>query len=207
MSNQRKIKRKNLIISKQNNSRRRNEMELSTLKNLKSVRFILFLIFGFFAFTIIGCEDNPIAGRDENNGPLTVYVSVEYIPSINLNDHSWQTLRTLWGEMSSDDFDVTHTRVEWKSDMFWVVYDTTGYFKIDCRTCETGTWYDTDGSTENMSYDFHTMSPVTNQVSLVDDEGVFGNVIAPVRSMRGDAMWLWWSINNTVLDSMLIVLE
>jgi hypothetical protein len=173
-------------------------MELNILKNLSVSALILFFI---------GCEDiREPEGRDENS-PLTVFVSVEYVPSIELNEYSWQTIKTISGHMSSDIFDVTHTRIMWQSDMFWLVYDTTGYFKVDCRTCETGMWYGTDGSTELMTYDFHTMSPVTNQVSLVNSVGVFGNVLAPVSAMKGDAMWLWWTINNAVIDSMLIVLE
>ena len=36
--------------------------------------------------------------------------------------------------------------------------------------------------------------------------GDFGNVLAPVRSMVGKSMWLWWSINGTVIDSMSIFL-
>jgi len=173
-------------------------MELSTLKNVSVSALILFFI---------GCEDiREPEGSDENN-PLTVFMSVEYVPAIELNEYSWQTIKTISGTMSSDVFDVTHTRIEWQSDMFWLVYDTSGYFKVDCRTCETGTWYGTDGSTAPMMYDFHTMSPVTNQVSLVNSVGVFGNVLAPVSAMEGDEMWLWWSISSTILDSMLIVLE
>ena len=91
--------------------------------------------------------------------------------------------------------------------MYWVVGDTSGYFKTDCRTCTSGTWYGTDGTTEYMSYDFHTMAPVTNNVSMVNTDGVFGNVLAPVSAMKGDAMWLWWNVGTAYIDSMLIVLE
>jgi len=91
--------------------------------------------------------------------------------------------------------------------MFWVIGDTTGYFKTDCRTCNTGTWYDTDGTTEYMSYDFNSMSPVTNQISIADNLGQFGNVLAPVRSMKGDVMTLWWNIGTSYIDSMEVALN
>jgi hypothetical protein len=90
--------------------------------------------------------------------------------------------------------------------MFWSINDTAGYFRSDCRGCRNGTWYGSDGSIVDMQYDFHTMAPVTNQVSLADSNGDFGNVLAPVRSMVGKSMWLWWSINGTVIDSMSIFL-
>ena len=58
-----------------------------------------------------------------------------------------------------------------------------------------------------MVYDFHSMSPVTNQISIADDLGQVGNVLAPVRSMRGDSMILWWNIGTAYLDSMEIQLQ
>jgi len=135
-----------------------------------------------------------------------VTVIMPSIPRIELSDYTWQTLVTMYGLLESDNINVENMRIEWQSDMFWVVDDTTGYFRLDCRTCIGGTWYDTDGTSSRMTYNFHTMAPVTNQVSLADSEGEFGNVLAPVRSMVGQSMWLWWSINNTVVDSMSIYL-
>ena len=174
-------------------------MELSILKTL-SVSAILLLL--------IGCEDTRLdegVPADDTYG--TVYVSVEDVPAIELNDHSWQTLKTMYGNLVSEDTNIEYVRIEWESDMFWLVYDTTGYFKADCRGCESGAWYGSDGSTLEMEYDFHTMAPVTNFISLTDANGSFGNVIAPVRAMKGDAMWLWWTVANVYTDSMLIVLE
>ena len=171
-------------------------MGLNILKNVSVSALILFFI---------GCEDNRIPEREESY--FTYTLSVEPIGSIDLNEYSWQTLRTVWGQMSSEGGGVCNVRVEWSSNMYWVVGDTSGYFKTDCRTCNSGIWYDTDGTTEYMSYDFHTMAPVTNQVSMVNDEGLFGNVLAPVSAMKGDAMWLWWNVGTAYIDSMLIVLE
>ncbi len=168
-------------------------MGLNILKNV-SVS-LLFLL-------IIGCEDTRVG---HEHGEVNVTVVMPYIDRIELNDYSWQTLVTMYGRLEAD-ADVQHVRVEWQSDMFWIVGDTTGYFRLNCRTCVDGFWYDRDGVIEPMVYNFHSMAPVTNQVSLTDSEGTFGNVLAPVRSMRGNSMWLWWSINGTVLDSMSIFL-
>tara|TARA_B100000902_G_scaffold221141_1_gene210026 strand:+ start:3812 stop:4255 length:444 start_codon:yes stop_codon:yes gene_type:complete len=142
--------------------------------------------------------------HEHATGNVTVIMPL--IPRIELSDYTWQTLVTMYGLLESDNIDVENMRIEWQSDMFWVVDDTTGYFRLDCRTCIGGTWYDTDGTSSRMTYNFHTMAPVTNQVSLADSEGEFGNVLAPVRSMVGKSMWLWWSINDTVIDSMSIYL-
>lgn len=170
----------------------------SILKNL--VVSTLFLL-------IIACESPVGTGMSTHEHPTgNVTVVMPLIPRIELSDHTWQTLVTMYGILESDNIDVENMRIEWQSDMFWVVDDTTGYFRLDCRTCISGTWYDSDGTTTPMTYNFHTMAPVTNQVSLADSEGSFGNVLAPVRSMVGRSMWLWWSINNTVVDSMSIYL-
>jgi len=170
------------------------------LNILKSVSVSLLLLI------TIGCESDSILGPRTQSEPIHVIVTMPLIERIELNDYSWQTLMTIYGNLSSEDTDVEFMRVEWDSDMFWSINDTAGYFRADCRGCSNGTWYSSDGSTEEMQYDFHTMAPVTNQVSLADSNGDFGNVLAPVRSMVGKSMWLWWSINGTVIDSMSIFL-
>ena len=168
------------------------------LKNL--VVSTLFLL-------IIACESPVGTGMSTHEHATgNVTVIMPSITRIELSDYTWQTLVTMYGLLESDNINVENMRIEWQSDMFWVVDDTTGYFRLDCRTCIGGTWYDTDGTSSRMTYNFHTMAPVTNQVSLADSEGEFGNVLAPVRSMVGQSMWLWWSINNTVVDSMSIYL-
>jgi|TARA_R100000005_G_C4991051_1_gene198437 hypothetical protein len=172
-------------------------MGISILKNV-SVSLLLILA--------IGCE-LPTEGKEVGDLHGTAFVAVEYIPELQLSQSSWQTLYTMGGEMWSDEYDVTYTRIEWESDMYWKVHDANGYFKLDCRGCSFGTWYDTDGSTQRERLDEHTMAPVTNQVSLVRSDGTFNNVLAPVQSMDGKHMWLWWSTGGSVIDSMAIYLN
>ena len=168
-------------------------MGLNTLKGVSAS--LLFLL-------VVGCEDTRV-GHEHEVANVTVVVPL--IERIELDDHRWQTLVTMYGTLESD-VNVEHIRIEWQSDMFWVVGDTTGYFRLNCRTCVDGFWYDNTGVIEPMVYNFHSMSPVTNQVSLTDSEGTFGNVLAPVRSMVDRSMMLWWSIGGTVVDSMSIFL-
>lgn len=172
-------------------------MGLNTLKKLSASLLFLFLI---------GCESTLGPGDFEENSSGTVYCSMPSIPEIDLDDNRWQTITPIDGELSSDNIDVAYIRVSFQSDMFWIVGDSTGYFKLNCRTCDDGIWYNTDGTTEEMYYDFHTMAPVTNQVSLAREDGTFRNILAPVKVMNNDSMWLWWSINGTVIDSMSIFL-
>ena len=169
-------------------------MEQSTLKNLSGIALSSLLLF------TIGCE-SPSEPLDDNHG--TIYVTVEYISEIDLGSN-WQTLYTMWGIAESNDTDITYTRVQWESDMFWHITDNSGYFKLDCRSCEDGTWYDEDGTTSRDTFTEHVYVPVTNQVSLVGDDGEFNIVLAQVQSMSGKNMWLWWSISSTVIDSQMI---
>lgn len=175
-------------------------MGLNILKSV-SVSIILLIT--------IGCEDNSLLGPTYwEESTERVYVDMTLVDRIELNDYSWQTLYTISGDLEAEDpsVSVENFRVTWESDMFWMVNDTTGYFRLNCRTCTDGVWYDNDGSTLEMQYDFHTMAPVTNQVSMTDSDGNFSNVIAPVRSMVNRSMWLWWSVNGTLVDSMSIFL-
>ncbi|MEC8169844.1 MAG: hypothetical protein VX036_01300 [Pseudomonadota bacterium] len=172
-------------------------MDLSILKNRKGSVLASLLIL------LVGCESPT---EPTNIDPATVTVTMERIPNIELNDYSWQTIKTVDGNLSSDDVDVENFRVEWSSDMYWSVHDTAGYFKLNCRTCRDGVWYGSDGTTEEMILDLDIMAPVTNYVSITDENGDFRNVIAPVRSMVGKSMWLWWEINCVMIDSQSIYL-
>ena len=170
----------------------------NTLKNLVVSTLLLL---------VISCE-SPVGTGMTSHEHVTgnVTVIMPSIPRIELNDYTWQTIVTMYGLLESENISVENMRIEWQSDMFWVVDDTSGYFRLDCRTCVNGIWHDSDGTTSPMTYNFHTMAPVTNQVSITNSEGNFSNVIAPVRSMVGKSMWLWWSVNGTLVDSMSIFL-
>ena len=99
-------------------------MEHNTLKNLV-VSFVILLL--------IGCESSTLGPGDfEQDNSGTLYVSVESVPEIQLNTNTWQTIKTITGELTSEGIDVSYVRVNWYSDMYWVVGDTTGYFKTSC---------------------------------------------------------------------------
>ena len=171
-------------------------MGLNILKNVSVSALILF---------VFGCEDTLQDYGTERFHEATIWV--EDIGSIDVNNGTWQSLEVVDGWMSSNTSDVTNTRVEWQSDMYWDIARSDRYFKRDCRTCDTGTWYYTDNSADDGFYDFNSMVPVTNHISLVGSDWEFHNVIAPVAIMEGDAMILWWTVGTSYIDSMLIVLD
>jgi hypothetical protein len=170
-------------------------MKYNILKNINISLIILLLT---------GCENTVVEPVNSRYGDITIWV--ELIESIDVNSGTWQSIESVNGIMLSSDVDVKNIRIEWSSNLFWIVGNSSGYFKLDCRTCDSGLWYDDNGSTQ-MDYNFHTMSPVTNQVSIVDENGNFKNIIAPVSSMENTTMMLWWNVGNSYIDSMEVVLN
>ena len=157
-----------------------------------------------------------LLGCDNRNGPTnprgtfleTITVEMELVNRIELSDYSWQTIRTIGGTLipENEEVSVENFRITWESDMFWLIDDTAGYFRLLCRNCRNGVWWGNDGSRDTIEYDFNIMVPVTNQVSISNAEGQFWNVLAPVRSMVDRSMTLWWSVNGTLVDSQSIFL-
>jgi len=131
------------------------------------------------------------------------------INRIELSDFNWQTIYTMSGKLipENEEVSVENFRVTWSSDMHWLMGDTSKYFRQLCRTCEMGVLWDRqDGSHDTIPYDFHSMPPVTNQVSITNADGEFSNVLAPVRSMRDRTMTLYVSVNGALVDSQSIFL-
>ena len=88
------------------------------LNILKSVSVSILLLIS------IGCEDNAVLGPQRTQSePIHVIVTMPLIERIELNDYSWQTLMTIYGNLSSEDADVEFMRVEWDYDMFWSIND------------------------------------------------------------------------------------
>ena len=105
---------------------------------------------------------------------------------LTLDRNNWQTLHRVSGSIVKDGY-VENFRVEWESDLYWIIGDTLGY--IVSRGLNMNLQYvnyDTTYLTQ-----FNGMEvPTSNQVSLSNSSGEFNNMIAPVRSMIGDTMRL-----------------
>ena len=101
--------------------------------------------------------------------------------------------------------------VNWFSDMYWDENDSSGYYKLLCGRCDEAVWYDMDGTTDTTTIDISELRWVTQRSSVTDSLGNFYNVLTPVTTMighdgYGSWMWLWWSIEGTVIDSQEIYL-
>jgi len=150
---------------------------------------------------------------EENKGDkiANIEVTMLRIPYIPLNSYIWETPTYMYGTLESDNFDVEGMVVNWFSDMYWDENDSSGYYKLLCGRCDEAVWYDMDGTTDTTTIDINELRWVTQRSSVTDSLGNFYNVLTPVTTMighneYGSWMWLWWSIEGTVIDSQEIYL-
>lgn len=122
---------------------------------------------------------------------------------LTLDRNSWQTLHRVSGEIKTEDYPIENFRVEWESNLYWYMGDSTSYI-INRGINSEGQYV-----TRDTSYiiGFTGMEvPTSNRVSYSNSRGEINNMIAPVRSMKGDTLYLtatWFSDTATwgiVLD-------
>ena len=133
------------------------------------------------------------------------------VPYIVLNSNNWITDYTIYGRLESNNYDVNRMVVNWFSDLYWDENDSTGYYKLLCGRCRNAVWHDMDGTTDTLEVNISELRWITQKSSVADSLGNFYNLLSPVNSMRGHDemgswMWLWWSIEGTVIDSQEIYL-
>ena len=165
-------------------------------KVIRSVKRIL--IGSFLLF--IGCS-NPLKDNDRNDEFATIKFDMRLPEDSNGYYHltvdrgSWQTIHRVSGSITNEGFGVENFRVEWESNLYWYLGDTLGYVVKRGLT----------DNLEYVSYDtvyvtgFNGMEvPTSNKISYSNSEGIFSNMIAPVKSMVGDTMRLttYWYDGN-----------
>ena len=106
---------------------------------------------------------------------------------LTLNRNTWQTLHRVSGSITKDGYGVENFRVEWESDLYWLIGDTLGY--IVSRGLNMNLQYVNYDTTYLTQFNGLEV-PTTNMVSLSNDNGELNNMIAPVKSMIGDTMRL-----------------
>ena len=106
---------------------------------------------------------------------------------LTLDRNKWQTLHRVSGSIVKDGYGVENFRVEWESDLYWIIGDTLGY--IVSRGLNMNLQYVNYDTTYLTQFNGLEV-PTTNIVSLSNNKGEFNNMIAPVRSMIGDTMRL-----------------
>ena len=106
---------------------------------------------------------------------------------LTLDRNNWQTLHRVSGSIVKDGYGVENFRVEWESNLYWYMGDSTSYI-INRGINSEGQYV-----TRDTSYiiGFTGMEvPTSNRVSYSNSRGEINNMIAPVRSMIGDTMKL-----------------
>ena len=106
---------------------------------------------------------------------------------LTLDRNKWQTLHRVSGSIVKDGYGVENFRVEWESDLYWIIGDTLGY--IVSRGLNMNLQYVNYDTTYLTQFNGLEV-PTSNQVSLSNNKGELNNMIAPVRSMIGDTMRL-----------------
>ncbi len=94
--------------------------------------------------------------------------------------------------------------------MYWDEDDSSGHYKLLPNRRNKGIWYDNFGNRDTVDVNVDTLRWVTKKYSAVDSTGYFYNILTPVKVMQnkgsGSFMKLFWSIENTLIDSQEIFL-
>ena len=155
---------------------------------------------------LLGCDDKVEEEREAN-----VIVTMLRVPRIEILDNLWITPAPIWGHLESEELPVERMVVHWWSNMYWDENDSSGYYKLLSNRRNKAVWYDDFGNRDTVNVNVDTLRWTTDEHSTVDSLGYFYNTLTPVRPMQGynlmgSFMMLYWSIENTLIDSQKIFL-
>ena len=153
----------------------------------------------------LGCDDR-IKEPDE----VGVIVTMLRVERIEIQDNLWVTPSPMWGHLESMDAPVDRLVVHWWSNMYWDEDDSSGHYKLLPNRRNKAIWYDNFGNRDTVDVNVDTLRWTTDEYSTVDSLGYFYNTLTPVKVMqdKGSGSWmkLYWSIENTLIDSQTIFL-
>jgi len=153
----------------------------------------------------IGCDD-----RIEEPNKSSVIVTMLRIDRIEIQDNLWITPAPIWGHLESEDTPVDRLVVHWWSNMYWDENDSSGHYKLLPNRRNKAIWYDNFGNRDTVDVNVDTLRWTTDKLSIVDSTGYFYNTLTPTKVMqsKGSGSWmkLYWSIENTLIDSQEIFL-
>jgi len=161
---------------------------------------VLILIF------MTGSCDDRVEERDESR----VIVTMLRVNRIEILDWLWITPAPIWGHLKSEVVDVERLVVRWWSNMYWDEDDSSGHYKLLPNRRNKAIYYDNFGNRDTMDVNVDTLRWTTDEYSVVDSLGYFYNTLTPTKVMQGKGsgsyMKLYWSIENTIIDSQEIFL-
>ena len=107
---------------------------------------------------------------------------------LTLDNSTWQTLHRVSGKITNQNGPLEGFWVNWDSDLHWYLDDTLGYVVNRGWNYITGEYVSKDTS---YMVGFSGMEvPTSNKASYSNSKGEINNMIAPVRSMVGDTLFL-----------------
>mgnify|MGYP003144346294 FL=1 len=161
-------------------------------------RTLLLLLF-------LGCED-----RVEEPNKSSVIVTMLRMERIEILDNIWITPAPIWGHLESKESDVERLVVHWWSNLYWDEDDSSGHYRLLPNRRNKAIYYDNFGNRDTVDVNVDTLRWTTDKYSTVDSLGYFYNTLTPVKIMQdkglGSLMKLYWSIENTLIDSQEIFL-
>jgi len=159
----------------------------------------------FFILLFVGCDD-----RIEEPDRQHIIVTMLQIDRIEIRDNLWITPAPIWGHLESEEADVDRLVVHWWSNMYWDENDSNGHYKLLSNRRNRAIYYDNFGNRDTIDVNVDTLRWTTDRYSEVDSLGYFYNTLTPTRVMQdkgsGSFMKLYWSIENTIIDSQEIFL-
>jgi len=157
------------------------------MKSLLKIGTKLSVIFSLLL--LVSCEDNTGEDRvaslsfdlrlpQDNNGYY----------HLKIDRFNWQTIHRVSGSVNDGETPVEGFWMTWYSSMYWYLGDTLGYIVNRDFSVYQGRYVTRDTS---FMIGFSGMEvPTTNATSISNSDGELNNMIAPVRSMIGDTLYL-----------------
>ena len=152
-----------------------------------SIKTVITLLLISLSSIFISCEDVKNNRDFELSFDLRLHQDENGFYHLTIDRNNWQTLHRVTGTIPDENRGVENFWVEWDSNLYWYLGDTLGYV-VNQYVNLLGQYVSVDTS---YMIGFNGMEvPTTNQISYSNKQGEINNMIAPVKSMIGDTLYL-----------------
>jgi hypothetical protein len=164
------------------------------------MKHIWTLILSVCIFAANGCDaiDPNNQSESENKIIMTIEPRLDVDENgyyhLMINRNNWQTIHRVSGHLNYENGSSAELiKVVWSSNLYWYLGDTLGYIVHEGLTDDLiYVSYDTTYITGFSGMEV----PTSNHASYSNAEGEVNNMIAPVRSMIGDTMTVFWRFSG-----------
>jgi len=175
----------------------------------KTNKLIKNILIGISVLFLIGCEDTIVSNGYERGLPsftwdmnLPIDENGYYHLTLNRNTH--QTLHQIEGKVEDNIGPMENIRVDWESDLYWVLGDTLGYIVKNGYTTD---WVYVSYDTVYVTGFSGELVRTTNKTSFSNSKGEINNMIAPVKTMIGDTLNIGVYVDYELSDVFSIILD